>query len=539
MASIDYHIELQEDGSGIITETRQMYLTEDTEIYIVMENLGGSEVTDFHVSDFGEPLTYQPDWDIHASREEKAGKYGIVETSNGLELSWGIGEYGEHEYTVTYTITDMVRQLEDGQGMNWRFFNGKDNINPEQATITITGPQPFTADNTLIWGYGFEGKIHLEDGQLVSWSNTALTDANYITILMQFLDSPFQPRLSLDQTLSEQQEIANEGSSYNDASSDSDNFIVTLMIIGLAIIAVFVGVIALVYGLAYSRAVKQANPLITGMKRIKMNEDKYYRSVPYQYGEITDIAYLLKKLGKGGIEAYFNAFMLKWLKEGRISITKEDTGHFRKKEATVIKFDQRESFYSEFENRFWQLISSAANSDGVLYDDQIKKWARKHYKEIQKIETDLPKKSKQLLIKEYYIEEIDVQYLGRMTTKVVKGTAKGEQLYNHIVQFENYLKDFSLLSEREVQEVALWDDLLIWASLYGIAEQVAEQLEKFHPKYFEETHISYTDIYLMHAFSRNMSSGYSSAVSAASGGGGSTSFGGGGGSFGGGGGGSR
>lgn len=41
MSSLDYHIELQEDGSGVITETRQMYLTEDTEIYIVMENFGG------------------------------------------------------------------------------------------------------------------------------------------------------------------------------------------------------------------------------------------------------------------------------------------------------------------------------------------------------------------------------------------------------------------------------------------------------------------------------------------------------------------
>ncbi|WP_440897412.1 DUF2207 family protein [Amphibacillus sp. Q70] len=535
MSLLEYDIELQPDGSGIITETRQMYLTEDTEIYIVLENLGGSEVTDFHVSDFGEPLTYEPDWDVSASREEKAGKYGIVETSDGVELSWGIGEYGEHEYTVTYTITNMVRQLDDGQGMNWRLFYGQDNINPEEVTIRIAGPQTFTTDDTRIWGFGFDGDIYLEDGHLIGWSNTALTDSDHITILMQFLNSPFNPSLSLDQTLSEQQELATDGSSYNAESSDS-GFLIFIIIAGIFLL---VFILIAIYGTLRSRAVQRENPLITGKQREKINEDKYYRKVPYRQGSITDIAYLLQAIGTGSMEDYFNAFMLKWLKEERISITTEEAGRFRKKDTTIIKLDPRESFYSEFENRFWQLIASAANSDGILYDDQLKKWARKNYKDIQAIETDLPERSKEQLIKEHALEEVEAKFMGGLTAKVVKGTERGENLFNQIVQFKNYLADFSLLDEREMKEVALWDDLLIWASLYGIAEQVAEQLEKFHPSYFEEAHITYTDIYMMHLLSRNMSSGYSSGVSAASGGGGSTSFGGGGGSFGGGGGGSR
>lgn len=535
MSLLEYDIELQPDGSGIITETRQMNLTEDTEIYITIDNLAGSEVTDFHVNDFGEPLVYESDWDVNASREEKAGKYGIVETGDGVELCWGIGEYGEHEYTVTYTITNMVRQLDDGQGMNWQLFNGQDNINPEEIAINITGPQSFTTDNTRIWGFGFDGDVYLEDGRLIGWSNAPLSDSNYLTILMQFSDSPFNPSLSLDQTLSEQQELATEGSSYNAESSDSGFFVFII----IASIFLMVFILVTIYVILRSRAIQRQNPLITGKQREKINEDKYYRNVPYQQGSITDIAYLLQEIGTGSMEDYFNAFMLKWLKEERISIITEETGRFRKKDTTIIKLDQRESFHSEFENRFWQLIASAANSNGVLYDDQLKKWARKNYKDIQAIETDLPDRSKEHLIKEHDLEEVEVKFMGGLTAKIVKGTERGENLFNQIVQFKNYLDDFSLLDEREIKEVALWDDLLVWASLYGIAEQVAEQLEKFHPAYFEEAHITYTDIYMMHLFSRNMSSGYSSGVSAASGGGGSTSLGGGGGSFGGGGGGSR
>lgn len=58
MSSIDYSIELQSDGSGIVTETRRMHLTEGTEVYLTFSNLAGSELTDIRVSDFGKAFTY-------------------------------------------------------------------------------------------------------------------------------------------------------------------------------------------------------------------------------------------------------------------------------------------------------------------------------------------------------------------------------------------------------------------------------------------------------------------------------------------------
>lgn len=536
MSSIEFDIELQRDGSGIITETRRMNLTRDTEIYIILENLQGSEVTDFHVSDFGEPLTYESDWDISASHEEKAGKYGIVETWDGVELAWGIGEYGDHEYTITYTISDMVRQLEDGQGMNWKLFDEKNTINPGSARVSISGPEFFTTDDTLIWGFGFDGEVYLEDGKLTSWSNGSLSGSNHVTILMQFLTEPFNLKLSLDQTLSEQQEIAKKGSSYTDSPSSDGGWMV-LLLVGLIIVPVFVGltIIFIVAG----RKVQRENPLVVGQKRIKMNEDQYYRDIPYEAGPMTDVAYLLQKVNTGKLADYFNAFMLKWLKEERLSVSTEETGRFFKKEQTLIKFDPNQSFESEFEQQFWEIITSSTDSDGILYDDELKKSARKQYKDLLKMEKDLKSKSDQHLIDEGYLEDYNIKVLWGITHRIVKGTERGEALFNQLVQFKNYLADFSLLSEREMKEVALWDDLLIWASLYGIADQVAEQLEKFYPDYYEQTHISYTDVYMLHLFSRNMGSGYSSAANASSGGGGSTSVGGGGGSFGGGGGGSR
>ncbi|WP_440897665.1 hypothetical protein ACS127_06785 [Amphibacillus sp. Q70] len=76
------------------------------------------------------------------------------------------------------------------------------------------------------------------------------------------------------------------------------------------------------------------------------------------------------------------------------------------------------------------------------------------------------------------------------------------------------------MDEREVQGIALWEDLLIWASLYGLAEAIAKQLEQFYPRYIGQGQISYADIYLMSLLTRSFSSGHQSGVSATAGGGG-------------------
>lgn len=538
MESLDFNVELQPDGSGIVTEFRKMNMTEDTEIYIVMENLGGSEISNFSVSDFGQPLQFEPNWNIDASREEKAGKYGIVETASGNELSWGIGDYGYHEYTVTYTISGMVRQLEDGQGMNWKLFDGEGNINPDMMTITVGGPKEFTTDDTKIWGFGFEGEVFLENGKLVGRSSGPLSDSNYVTILMQFVDSPFQPTLNLDKTLSEQEEIAKEGSSYNDDSSGAGIFSTLAGIAFSAfavIISAFIGLGLILRG----QAARNANPLVGGKMRRSMNKDRYYRSVPYEEGPITNVAYMLQQVDRGKMEDYFSAFMLGWMKDGKISHITEEKGLIFKKDTSIIQLNQSQVEGFDIESRLWNMMQSAAGSDNRLEEKEFTKWAKKNYREIDSLKSDLFGESKSAMVTNGYLEQKTVTAMKVFSKTVVSGTESGNALLDRIVQFENYLKDFSLVAEREAKEVHLWEQLLIWASLYGIAEEVSKQLENLYPQYAAQNNLTYTDIYMMHIFANSFSRGYQSGLSAASGGGGSTSIGGGGGSFGGGGGGSR
>ena len=127
-----------------------------------------------------------------------------------------------------------------------------------------------------------------------------------------------------------------------------------------------------------------------------------------------------------------------------------------------------------------------------------------------------------------------------------------DKIYNDSVELyglKKYLLEFSSMGTKEVMEVKLWDEYLMFAYLFGIADKVAKQLKDMYPEILEQTDMNgnvmfdYDMFMFVNHISMRSVSAASSARAAAesysSGGGGFSSGGGGGGSFGGGGGGSR
>src|SRR5690625_785605 len=168
LESLHIHTYIHEDGSATITETRQATLHEGTENYDVIEDLGKSTIINFTVSENGKTYEFIDHWDIDSSREEKAYKNGVIKTASGYELVWGIGEYGYHEYILEYTVTDFIKQLKDSQMLFWRYVNDATNIPPEQLTIEIETDKQLNVDDEKIWGFGFDGDIHFEKGNVIA-----------------------------------------------------------------------------------------------------------------------------------------------------------------------------------------------------------------------------------------------------------------------------------------------------------------------------------------------------------------------------------
>lgn len=128
---------------------------------------------------------------------------------------------------------------------------------------------------------------------------------------------------------------------------------------------------------------------------------------------------------------------------------------------------------------------------------------------------------------------------GLINSTITQVTPYGEEMTNHVFGFKRYLKDFTIINEREAREVHLWDQYLIFAQLLGIADRVAEQFNQLYPNYFTQANTggySSADVFVAatvsSTFARSMYKGYSTGRSAASsgssGGGGSSSSSGGG-----------
>ncbi len=517
------HVFIHEDGSARITEERVAHLNEGTENYIVIENLSKSTIKDFVVIEDGQTYQYIDNWDLDASRNEKAFKNSIIETKDGYELSWGIGEYGKHEYIVEYTITNFIKQLQDSQIIFWRFVNDQTNIPPEEVTVVIESDKQFSKSTEKIWAFGFDGRIRFDDGKIMAMNDERLDKDDYVTVLVEFADGMFGTTDYIDQPFKEIKDQAFEGSDYGKEGSagDSSSFMRIILIVLAFIVLIIV-------------TNRNSAPKLTKKRPKKFRkkyQGEYYRDYPYQ-DNLLDIYYLLYVMGASNFEKLLTSFILKWVKEERITVETERVGIIHKRDEAAIYFFNKDMEVSSFEGKLFHMMLGAAGSNDILEANEFSTWASKNHKKLMTWEKNIIKSSTKKLQNLGYIEILQKRKF-LIKTEDYELTAKGIELEKNIHKYANYLRDFSLLNEHEAVNVKIWDEIMIWAALLGLTDVVQKQFKKVYPNYGQETVYSGSSIVYASAFSSSASSARTPS-SSSSGGGGYSSGGGGGGSFGGG-----
>jgi hypothetical protein len=124
LRDMDIRVVLQHDGSARITQIWDATVVDGTEMYIPISNLGEMTVSDLAVSENGQAYINEGrDWDVDRSLDGKAGRCGIIDKHNGVELCWGKTSYGPHVWTVEYTVTGLVQSFTDADGFNFMFVN--------------------------------------------------------------------------------------------------------------------------------------------------------------------------------------------------------------------------------------------------------------------------------------------------------------------------------------------------------------------------------------------------------------------------------
>ncbi len=123
---------------------------------------------------------------------------------------------------------------------------------------------------------------------------------------------------------------------------------------------------------------------------------------------------------------------------------------------------------SDTERGFFSLLEGAAGADGVLQPRELQQYIRHN---------DVP-----------FFKDIATLY-GKE-----KEIAKSPDTPRQLLGLKKYLLDFSLIGEREIKEMTLWKEYLVYATLFGIADKVSENFATVYPDYFRMNSLAGTQL---------------------------------------------
>lgn len=540
---ISMDIYVNSNGDATISEIWDCNATKGTEIYHPYYNLGNSTIKNLSVSENNTTYQTLSSWSTSSSLENKAYKCGINKISNGVELCWGISEYGSHTYTVKYNITDFVANLTDSQMIYWTLIP-KDFSNPIGSVYIKIHSNFDIEDSVDVWGYGnYGGTAYVYDGYIEMQSAGRLDTNEYMTILVKFPQGTFRSSNSLKHDFEYYFNMAEKGAKKYAKKSGSDfgdRFVGALSIIGL-LVALFFTVLFTILGVMRSEG--ESKLTIKKDSAISNREIEYFRDIPCN-GDIFRAYYIgySYKLLKNRTDI-LGALLLKWLKDSLITIEKRSVGSLVKRDSDVIVVNRGklDSITDENEQRLFKMISDASG-DGVLEKKEFENWCDSNYDMIFGWFKDVMDDERYKLESEGLINVVDTKYLKFYIVTTHEATPALKQEALELAGLKKFLKEYSLIASREPIEVNLFEDYLIFAQLMGIAKEVAKNFKDVYPDIIEQSHfndydnISFVNHCMSHGYSAAQN-GMSRASSYSSGGGGFSSGGGGGGSFGGGGGG--
>ena len=531
--SIDIDVNINEDGSANITEVWDVDGSDGTEWYKVIKNLGNMDLFNFRVSMDGNMLTYK-DWNVNESLSQKKGYYGINRISDGLELCFGKYDYDRHKFVLNYKLTNFVFNTDDSQIIYFNFIDRLSDVNFDDFSVTISSYYNFP-DTLDVWGYGYKGYAYVKDGK-IEMSNESDMDNKYVVLLAKFplntfaTDNSYTDYNTFDDVYNRAEEGAFE---YN------YNTIISY-VVGIICYIIFVILPFGFVGFAIYSSI-QSGYGYKNNKKIDKNNVPMFRDIPCN----KDIYYAntLIKLNNFGYKEsnILGAIILKWVRNDKVVFKNEKVGIFNK-ETSVIDLTRDVTFDNELETKLFKMMKKASK-DGILEAKELEKWCKNNYDEFLGLFNRMVNDTINSLKSDGHI------YRRVNKDECKKKNVMDDKIYEDSIQLyglKKYLEEFSRMDTKEVMEVKLWDEYLMFAYLFGIASQVAKQLKDMYPEVIEQMqnqNFDYDTLLFVNNISMRSVSAATSARRAAesysSGGGGFSSGGGGGGSFGGGGGGSR
>ncbi len=458
--SVFIDVSLADDGSALVTETWSIDVSDDiTEWYRVVDNLGDMDVRSLWVRDeTGQRyVTEDREWKVDRSRSQKAGRCGMVRKSDGYELCWGVGSSGPHIYVASYELLGLVKGHEDMDGFNYMFMARDQGSPPAYIQVRIyKDGLGFSEENAKIWAFGFDGEINFEDSVIVARTTRPFTKRSGLIALVGFQKGLFHPALQEDRTFEEVKEQAFEGSSYADARAGGKRSLGDWILDNILVLfGIIAGLFVFGAGRSAVKRKRKRKELFGGSEK----DVNWYRDVPVK-GDLHRANGILNVMTRSGdYKRLIAAYITRLFYRKAFDVVRDEKGRpVLRVLPIVVDPTEETSKDTNLEFDLYNFFKEAAGENGLLENKELKRWTKSH-------------------------DESVYNWYKKLNPSLTLWNVRKDEV-QQVFGLKKFLKDFTLIEDRGVVQVQLWNNYLIFASLFGIADQVRKDFKQVCPEYF-------------------------------------------------------
>lgn len=536
--SLDYNVKVNTDGSMDVVETWDISISETNTIFkdFDIDYRKYSGITNVRVSQIKNNEEIYLEQIYEEQYHVDNGCYYALPLSsnyNKFEIAWNVGldnSSGTRTYKLYYRIEDAVKIYEDCTELYWMFLGTDNAISGKNVTGTIKLPKTVSnIENLRVWAHGpLEGTINRDSEDTIKFSLDKLNTRTMLEVRIVTEENIYEECTnyshlnSLESILKEEQGWADEA---NRQREESKLFIENLK----KSIAIFI-IINIIIVFLFSFKKKKYKQMGKELEQTYASYDydiEYFREIPneenatparavymhdFKYNS-SNISYKINKI--------FSATILDLSLKGLVEFEP-----INKDEVKIILKENKNITLPEDENVIYEILEKAVNGKGYTTVKEFTKYSKNNYDDVY---TKLQKLEKIVKVYEQNCGNIDKEkdevlkywkkkrnkyilliifavcfimillplfgiYIGLLIclSQILKNikkipllSEKGNREAKEWRALKKYMKDYSLLKEKKVPDIVLWEKFLVYATAFGISKEVIKQLKLVHPEMFE------------------------------------------------------
>lgn len=465
------------------------------------------------------------------------GYYDIKEIGDLTEVEWGTGTAGKtvrKKYRLAYYVKDIITQYNDCAELYWQFLGEDFSIPAKKITGTITLPDGIEKKSEIrAWGHinSMTGSIKIKNAHTVTFNITRYSANQFLEVRLllpanAITNSNRYENIAMkDNIIKEEQGFANSSNIYRAFN--------TILLIALIILFVYIFYYEI-------RKLKKLKAKLDERKTYN-SKYIYYREIPNKDSSPGRAVFLLNsklEVEHGDFNKVFAATILDLKNKGYFDIKekpgKEKNISYIELSEDMMKYKAKRKYridhienLSEDENLILDYVVDLTNEAGILplqdisghinYNEKNKmefvELASSVYNKIEVIETlngNIKRKNniKNKHMNNEYSWEIMVQigilllivgltwfflnlifmieiilpiinliFIWRIKKVTYYLTEKGLEESSKWSGLKKFLEEYSLLNEKKIRDLGLWEEYLIYATAFGISEKIIKEIK--------------------------------------------------------------